>query len=38
MRAAAEPDAWTRAKLDRTLAYIEVAAGHGQKTEVATLL
>ena len=37
-RAAAEPDAWTRAKLDRTLAFVEVATGHGRKADIAAML
>ena len=37
-RVAAEPDGWTRAKLERTLAFVEVAAGHGRKPEMAALL
>ncbi len=37
-RVAAETDAWTPAKLDRTLAFVEVAATHGRKTEMAALL
>ena len=37
-RVTAEADRWTRAKLDRTLAFVEVAAAHGRKSEMAALL
>ena len=37
-RAASEPGAWTRAKLDRTLAFVEVASGRGRKAEIAAML
>ena len=35
---AADPASWTREKLDRTLAFAEVAAGHGAKAEVAAMI
>jgi len=37
-RVEAEPELWMAARLDRTLAFVEVAAGHGRKAEMAEWL
>ena len=33
-----DPASWTREKLDRTLAFVEVASGHGAKAEAAAMI